>query len=213
MSWCWAPIWSPWPNFCFLSDSCKFLDVGRPLWQEDGSVIYSYNCFWSLPEQSLSGPSPTELTTIFYCLIWDSPNLEGQVPVFISPRNRVPQLCPRALGSLLVTFYYSQGYGGGIPTHLHTELIWSWNKLRLTVSRSVCPVVRHPSETRYQYFFLLEIFFKKIAGLLFCSSLSDERTVIYCCCWFSPAQTRSGLSPAGLKTIFYFPNSWDSPTL
>jgi hypothetical protein len=27
---------------------------------------------------------------IFYCLIWDSPNLEGQVPVFISPRNRVP---------------------------------------------------------------------------------------------------------------------------
>jgi hypothetical protein len=27
------------------------------------------------------------------------PNLEGQVPVFIFPRNRVAQLCPRALGS------------------------------------------------------------------------------------------------------------------
>jgi hypothetical protein len=26
------------------------------------------------------------------------PNLEGQVPVFISPRNRVAQLYPRALG-------------------------------------------------------------------------------------------------------------------
>jgi hypothetical protein len=32
--------------------------------------------------------------TIFYCPIWDSPNLEGQVPVFISPRNRVAQLYP-----------------------------------------------------------------------------------------------------------------------
>jgi hypothetical protein len=60
-----------------------------------------YNCFWALPEQSLLGWSPAELTDIFYCLIWDSHNLEGQVPVFISPRNRVAQLYPRALGSLL----------------------------------------------------------------------------------------------------------------
>jgi hypothetical protein len=22
MSWCWAPIWSPWPDFCFLFDNC-----------------------------------------------------------------------------------------------------------------------------------------------------------------------------------------------
>jgi hypothetical protein len=56
-----------------------------------------YNCFWALPEQSLLGRSPTELTAIFYCLIWDSPNLEGQVPVFISPRNMLAQLYPRAL--------------------------------------------------------------------------------------------------------------------
>jgi hypothetical protein len=26
--------------------------------------------------------------TIFYCLIWDSPNLEGQIPVFISPQEQ-----------------------------------------------------------------------------------------------------------------------------
>jgi hypothetical protein len=55
-----------------------------------------YNCFWALPEQSLLGRSPAELTAIFYCLISDSPNLEGQVPVFISPRNRVTQLYPGA---------------------------------------------------------------------------------------------------------------------
>jgi hypothetical protein len=85
----------------FPLDSCVFVILKRPLWREDGSVIYLYNCFSSLPEQSLLGRSPAELTTIFYCLVWDSLNLEGQVPVFISPRNRVAQLYPRALGSLL----------------------------------------------------------------------------------------------------------------
>jgi endonuclease YncB( thermonuclease family) len=34
---------------------------------------------------------------------------EGQAPVFISPRNRVAQLYPRALGSLSVASYDSQG--------------------------------------------------------------------------------------------------------
>jgi hypothetical protein len=44
--------------------------------------------------------------------IRDSPNLKGQVPVFVSPRNRVAQLYPQALGSLFVASYDSQGYGG-----------------------------------------------------------------------------------------------------
>jgi hypothetical protein len=57
-----------------------------------------YNYVWALPEQSFLGRSPAELTVIFYCLIWDSPNMESQVPVFISPRNRVAQLYTRALG-------------------------------------------------------------------------------------------------------------------
>jgi hypothetical protein len=43
-----------------------------------------------------------------------SPNLEGQVPVCISPRNRVALLYPQAPGSLFVASYGSQGYGGGI---------------------------------------------------------------------------------------------------
>jgi hypothetical protein len=45
--------------------------------------------------------------TIFYCLIWDSPNVEVQVPIFISPRNRVAQSYPRALGSLFIPSYDS----------------------------------------------------------------------------------------------------------
>jgi hypothetical protein len=41
---------------------------------------------------------------------WNSrlPNLEGQVPAFISLRNRVAQLYPQALGSLSVASYDSQ---------------------------------------------------------------------------------------------------------
>jgi hypothetical protein len=67
------------------------------------------NCFWALPDQSHLSRSPTELTAISYCLLWDSPNLEGHVPVFISPRNRVAKLYPRALGSLSIASYDSQG--------------------------------------------------------------------------------------------------------
>jgi hypothetical protein len=50
---------------------------------------------------------------ILLCQVRDSSNPEGQVPVFISPRIRVTQVQPPALGSLLVA-YDSQGYGGGI---------------------------------------------------------------------------------------------------
>jgi hypothetical protein len=39
--------------------------------------------------------------------IRDSPNLEGQVPVFISPRNMVARLYPHALGSPFVASYDS----------------------------------------------------------------------------------------------------------
>jgi hypothetical protein len=49
--------------------------------------------------------------------IRDSPNLEGQVPVFIPPRNRVVQLYPQALGS---PFVASCNLQGDIRTRLHT---------------------------------------------------------------------------------------------
>jgi hypothetical protein len=54
------------------------------------------------------------------CLVRDSPNLEGQVPIFISSRNRVAQIYLRALGSLFVASYDSRGYSGGILSGLHT---------------------------------------------------------------------------------------------
>jgi hypothetical protein len=59
-----------------ISDTCGFLAVGHLLRRKVKSVIYSYNCFWALPEQSLPHPSPAELTTIFYCLTWGSCDLD-----------------------------------------------------------------------------------------------------------------------------------------
>jgi hypothetical protein len=54
---------------------------------------------------------------------------EGEVPVFISPINRVAHLYTRALSSLCVSSYNSQDYAGGILTFLH-----------------------HLNEERYKYF-------------------------------------------------------------
>jgi hypothetical protein len=74
-SWCQAPNWDPRTIFSVLSliiflDSCGFVDVGRPLWREFGSVLYSF-CRES-PAQPFSDLSPTGLTSIFYCLyFWD----------------------------------------------------------------------------------------------------------------------------------------------
>jgi hypothetical protein len=73
--------------------------------------------------------------------IRDSPNLEGQGPVFISPRNRVAQLCPQALAYFFVASYDSQGYGGSIRTRLHTGkyLIGRSIKLLLAFASTVIP--------------------------------------------------------------------------
>jgi hypothetical protein len=54
--------------------------------------------------------------------IQDSPNLEGQVHVFISPRNRMAQLYPQALGSLFES--KSQSY---VTTDCQSASL-SWNK-------------------------------------------------------------------------------------
>jgi hypothetical protein len=58
-------------RFLWPPDSLGDVDVGHPLWQEDGSVVY--NCCWVSPAQSLSGSRSVRLMTIFYCLKCDIP--------------------------------------------------------------------------------------------------------------------------------------------
>jgi hypothetical protein len=77
----------PKTRFLLLLDSCRFVDVGRPLWQKDRSVVY--NCCWPLPVQSFLGLSPAGLMTIFYCLRFDT------LPTW---RVRSPYLYPPGTG-------------------------------------------------------------------------------------------------------------------
>jgi hypothetical protein len=69
LSWNKEPIWGLRPDL-YYSDSCRFVDVGRSLWRENGSVVY--DCCWPSPAQSFSGPSPVGLVTIFYCLRFET---------------------------------------------------------------------------------------------------------------------------------------------
>jgi hypothetical protein len=74
------------------------------------------------------------------------PQPAGQVPVFISPRNRVARLYPQALGS-----YDSQGYGGGIRLRLHTGLL---ERTRLSIRWFIpkLSVERRPTRaTRWEF--------------------------------------------------------------
>jgi hypothetical protein len=104
LAWCQASIWGTLPDSYYCQTFREFVYVGRSLWREDGSVVYNYS--WSSPAQSFWDPSPARLTIMFYPQMRDSPNLEGQVPVFISPKNKVTQLLPQALGSLFVACCY-----------------------------------------------------------------------------------------------------------
>jgi hypothetical protein len=92
LSWNKAPIWGLRPDLYYLYDSCGFVDLERPLWREDGSVLD--NCCWPSPVQSFSGPNPVGFLAIFYFLRFET--------------------------SLFVASYDSQGHGGGIRPRLHT---------------------------------------------------------------------------------------------
>jgi hypothetical protein len=120
-------------HILLLSDSYGFVDVGRPLWRQDGSVVNS--CCRTSPAQSSSGPSPVGLATIFYCLKFETRP---------TSRTRFPYLFPlQEQGSPVIHA------GIGSP-------LWR--------------------------------------GVM---------SVVYSCCWASPAQSFSRPSPVGLTTIFY----------
>jgi hypothetical protein len=88
-SWCEATAWGS-----RLSDSFGFVDVGRPLWREDESVVHS--CCWSSPAQSFSGPSPAGLMIIFYCFWFETPpTLRATSPYLYPPGTGWPSYTPR----------------------------------------------------------------------------------------------------------------------
>jgi hypothetical protein len=109
-----SPHMEPKTRFLLLTDWSGFDEVGRPLWREGGYIVY--NCSWPSNSAFVLG-SESRGT---HDQIRDSPNLEDQAPIFISPRNKLARLYPQAPGSLFIASYDSQGYGGGIRPRLHT---------------------------------------------------------------------------------------------
>jgi hypothetical protein len=59
------------PVFFFNRILAIIMFMQRPLWREDGSVVY--NCCWPSPAQAFLGPSPAGLMTIFYCPRFETP--------------------------------------------------------------------------------------------------------------------------------------------
>jgi hypothetical protein len=105
----------PKTRFLLLSDSCVFVDVGRSLCR-----VCRLQLLLAFTTTVIFGSESHGIHDhILLFHIRDSPNLKGHVTLFISPRNRVAQLYPQALGYLYVASYDSQGNGGGIRTCPH----------------------------------------------------------------------------------------------
>jgi hypothetical protein len=85
-SWRQAP-WDPGPEFLFSNWTLAVIILTYHFWREDVSV---YNCCWSSPAQSFSGPSPAGLMTIFYCLGFETPSTWGG--------GKFPYLYPPGIG-------------------------------------------------------------------------------------------------------------------
>jgi hypothetical protein len=125
----------PKTRFLLLSDSGGFVDVWRPFWQDFGSVVY--NCCWSSPAQSFSGPSPSRLMTTFYCLRFEiPPTLRARSPYLYPPRTGWPSYTPRHWvpfpsptttrgGNMVEVFEPAsmRGCGAGIRKHTYISAV------------------------------------------------------------------------------------------
>jgi hypothetical protein len=120
------------------------------------------------------GPRQRSQSPVGLMHIRESANLEYQVPVFISLRNRVVYLYRQALDSIFsptTTRRATVNLLDHVSTSDSTEAeVEVEVKLRPKVSRPVCLGVGLPSGTNGQIYFRL-----KIAGFLMWCVLSDER--------------------------------------
>jgi hypothetical protein len=122
LSWSRAPIWNSWPDSFFLSDMCRFLHAGHPLWWVDGSVIYSYIQLLLGIARSITLRSKSCRTHNHILLS----HLRFPQPGGPDPRIYIPPGTGWPSYMLGTGSYNSQGYGGGILTRLHTgnSVLW-----------------------------------------------------------------------------------------
>jgi hypothetical protein len=86
-------------RFWFLSDNCWFVDVGRPLWREDESLVYNSCC--PSPAQSFLGQSPAGLMTTSYCLTFETPPSWRAGPFIYIPQGQGSPVIPPGTGLTL----------------------------------------------------------------------------------------------------------------
>jgi hypothetical protein len=111
-----SPIWGPRSDFCYSQ-----ITAGSFMWGalSDERMGLSFTITAGPRRRSHSRVSvPRDSWPYFTVSDSRLPQPGGQGPVFISPRNRVTQLYPQALGSIFVASYDSQGCGRGIRTRL-----------------------------------------------------------------------------------------------
>jgi hypothetical protein len=96
LSWYQAPIWGLWPDFYYWQTIAGLLIWGA-LSDEVTNLLFTIAAVFA-SAVILRSESCGAHDHILLSQIWDSPNLEDQVHVFISHRNRVAQLYPQALG-------------------------------------------------------------------------------------------------------------------
>jgi hypothetical protein len=101
LSWYQASIWGPRPYFRYCHIVADLLMWGA---LSDERTRLPCKIAVALASAVILGSEPRGTHDhILLSQIRDSPNLEGQVPVFISPRNKVAQLYPQALGQTHVS--------------------------------------------------------------------------------------------------------------
>jgi hypothetical protein len=100
---------------------------GQSSWLRNGDVL----CFLKLKLKLIyDRQSVRQDGSVIYCTIASGPCQSShswvEVPQNSRPYFTVSFETPRALGSLFVACYGSQGSSGGILTHLHTGLCFLW---------------------------------------------------------------------------------------
>jgi hypothetical protein len=81
---------------------------------------------------------------------------------------------------------------------------------RLSVSQSVLVSDTHPGLAINCSPSFFHYFIGTYGFIDVCPLWRQVRSIVFSCCWASPAQSLSGLSPSGLTAIFSL-NFWDSP--
>jgi hypothetical protein len=109
LSWYKAPIWGLWPDFYYCQTIVGLLIWGSLSDERTGLLFTIAAVFASTV--ILRSESCGAHDHILLSQIWYSPNPEDQVPVFISPRNRMARLYPQALGYSTCSWWVTQCLG------------------------------------------------------------------------------------------------------